>query len=118
MLVMPSRLAIRHFIRGASMAGYSSRDAVQEQMIVGMTSMKRVSFMWAVFTDAELGQLRPPTLLLIGDHEIMYEPRTALDLAAALIPGLQAKLVENAGHMLNGDQPAIVDKLILDFLSA
>jgi len=57
-----------------------------------------------------------PTLLLIGDHEIMYEPRKAVQRARQLIPNLQAELVAGAGHMLNSDQPEIVNKRILQFL--
>jgi pimeloyl-ACP methyl ester carboxylesterase len=57
-----------------------------------------------------------PTLLLIGDHEIMYEPNKAIDCATRLIPGLQAKLIRNANHMLNSDQSVRVNQLILDFL--
>jgi ATP-binding cassette subfamily B protein len=57
------------------------------------------------------------TLLLIGDHEIMYEPRKAIQHAMELIPNLQAELIRDAGHMLNGDQPEIVNRRILKFLS-
>jgi pimeloyl-ACP methyl ester carboxylesterase len=117
MMAMPSRLTIRRFIQGASTAGYTSSDPVHEQMIIGMTNMKKVSFMRPVFTDEELGHMHVPTLLLIGDHEIMYAPQKALDRAAGLIPGLQGQLIANAGHMLNSDQPGLVDKFISDFLS-
>jgi pimeloyl-ACP methyl ester carboxylesterase len=53
---------------------------------------------------------------LLGDHEIMYDPRQALDRAARLVPGLQTDLIPHAGHVLNSDQPAIVDERILRFL--
>jgi pimeloyl-ACP methyl ester carboxylesterase len=116
MLAMPSAFTVRRFIRGASTRGYSSTDPVHRQMIVGMTSLKHVSFMRPVFTDEELGQLRLPTLLLLGDHEVMYSPEQALARAGRLIPGLEGQIIANAGHMLNSDQPEIVDRLILDFL--
>ncbi len=117
MMFLPSRFTVRRFIDGISTAGYNSSDPFHEHMIIGITSMKRLSFMRPVFTDAELGGLRVPTLLLIGDHELMYAPQKALDRAAALIPGLRGQLIPNAGHALNTDQPGLVDKLILDFLS-
>ena len=117
MMLFPSRFTIRRFISGASSAGYSTKDPVYEQMIVGMMNMKNVSFMRPVFTDAELKGMDVPCLLLIGDCEIMYEPHKALDFAARLIPHLQGKLIPNAGHMLNGDQPEAVNELILKFLS-
>jgi pimeloyl-ACP methyl ester carboxylesterase len=118
MLVLPSRLTVRRFINGASISAYSSSDPVHEQMIVGMTSMRQVSFMRPVFTDEELGRMHSPALLLLGDHEIIYAPKKALVRAARLIPRLEGRLVPNAGHMLNSDQPEIVDGLISAFLSA
>jgi pimeloyl-ACP methyl ester carboxylesterase len=117
MMLHPSRYTIRRFINGASIKGYSVEDPVQEQMIVGMANLRNGSFMRPVFSDQELGQISAPTLLLIGDHEIMYEPRKAIQHAMELIPNLQAELIRDAGHMLNGDQPEIVNRRILKFLS-
>ncbi|HUH96246.1 MAG TPA: alpha/beta hydrolase [Anaerolineales bacterium] len=118
MLFMPSRLTVRRFINATSTKGYSREDLVHEQMIIGMMNMRHVSFMRPVFTKEELMRMAAPTLLLIGDHEIMYEPRKALERAARLISDLQAELIPNAGHMLNGDQPELINKRILSFLAA
>jgi pimeloyl-ACP methyl ester carboxylesterase len=98
------------------MTGYSINDPVHEQMIIGMMNMKNVSFMRPVFSDEELKRMQMPTLLLVGDHEIMYEPRKALERAGGLIPNLRAELIPNAIHLLNSDQPFIVDECILKFL--
>jgi pimeloyl-ACP methyl ester carboxylesterase len=117
MILLPSRTTIRRFIRGVSTNGYQADDPVYEQMIVGMPQLRHPTFVRPVFSDAELRELRAPTLLLIGDHEIMYEPRRALERATQLLPNLRAKLVPNAGHMLNSDQPAVVDERMLQFLS-
>ena len=69
-----------------------------------------------VFTDEELKQTAVPVLLLICNHEIMYEPRKALDCATRLIPNLQMELIPNASHMLNGDQAEVVNARILKFI--
>jgi pimeloyl-ACP methyl ester carboxylesterase len=116
MMTFPSRSTVKRFIHGASMTGYSINDPVHEQMIIGMMNMKNVSFMRPVFSDEELKRMEVPTLLLVGDHEIMYEPRKALERACGLIPNLQAELIPNAIHLLNSDQPFIVDECILKFL--
>ena len=89
-----------------------------EQMIIGMMNMRNVSFIQPVFTDQELGRVTAPTLLMIGDHEIMYAPQKALENAARLIPGIQAELVQNASHMLNSDQPELMDTRVLQFLAS
>ncbi len=98
------------------MKGYSKEDPVHEQMIIGIINMRKVSFMRPVFTEEELKQLVMPVLLMIGDHEILYEPRKALDGATRLIPGLQAELIPNASHMLDRDQAEIINARILQFL--
>ena len=116
MMLLPSRLTVKRFINGISMKGYSRDDPVHEQMIIGMINMQHVSFMRPVFTDEEFKQMTAPTLLLIGDHEIMYEPQKALERAIVLIPNLQAELISNANHMLNSDQPEEVNALVLKFL--
>jgi pimeloyl-ACP methyl ester carboxylesterase len=116
MVLLPSRFTIKRFINGASTKGYSKEDPVYEQMIIGMTNMRNVLFMRPVFTDEELKRMIVPILLLVGDHEIMYEPEKALDRATWLIHYLQAELIPNAGHMLNSDQPELVDACVLKFL--
>jgi pimeloyl-ACP methyl ester carboxylesterase len=116
MIFLPSRFTIKRFIHGTSTKDYSAYDPVHEQMIIGMTNMRHVSFIRPTFTDEELEQIAMPTLLLIGDHEIMYEPRKTLERAKQLIPNLRVKLVTCAGHMLNSDQPTIVNQCILEFL--
>jgi pimeloyl-ACP methyl ester carboxylesterase len=116
MMFLPSRFTIKRFINGISMKGYSQEDPVHEQMIIGVINMRRVSFMRPVFGEDEFKRMTMPVLLLIGDHEIMYDPQKALDRATQLIPGLRAELIPNANHMLNGDQAEFLNGRILQFL--
>ena len=46
-----------------------------------------------VFSDDELRAMRVPTLLLIGDHEVISDPATALARARRLIPDFEGELV-------------------------
>lgn len=117
MMLLPSRFTVKRFINGASTKGYSKADLVYEQMIIGMTNMRKVSFMRPVITVEELKRMTVSVLLLIGDREIMYEPKTALNRATRLIPNLQTGLIQNASHMLNSDQPEEVDDRVLKFLA-
>ena len=116
MLLLPSRLTVKRFINGASTKGYSKEDPVFEQMIIGMTNMRHVSFMRPVFTDEELRRIPAPILLRIGDRKIMYEPQKTLDCATRLIPNIQVELIPNTNHMLNSDQPESVNAYVLKFL--
>jgi pimeloyl-ACP methyl ester carboxylesterase len=67
------------------------------------------------FTDDELRQIKTPTLLLVGNEESLTDPKAALS-RSGLMPGSQAELVPDAGHILNQDQPGVVDDLILRYL--
>jgi pimeloyl-ACP methyl ester carboxylesterase len=116
MIVLPSRVTIRRFIHKASTKGYSMHNPVHEQMIVGMTNMRKVSFLRPQFTDEELKQVVIPTLLILGEHEIMYEPRKAIERASELLSNLQTELIPEAGHMLISDQPERVNQSMLNFL--
>ncbi len=69
-----------------------------------------------VATEAMLKQIAAPTLLLLGEREIIYNPQAALKRATQFIPTLETHLIPNAGHALNFDQPELVNTRILEFL--
>jgi pimeloyl-ACP methyl ester carboxylesterase len=71
-----------------------------------------------VCTEAELRQLGLPTLLLVGDHDVVYDEQAMRQRAARLIPKVQVTLIPEAGHALNLDQPALVNRSVLEFLGA
>jgi len=67
--------------------------------------------------DEELKKLRLPTLLLIGDHEVLYEADRAIKRAEELVENIQTALIPNASHMVNWEQTELVNSHILNFLS-
>ena len=70
----------------------------------------------SVFSDEELRAISSPTLLLIGEEELIYRAPKALRRASALMPSVEAELVPGAGHLLNMEQPERIDARILAFL--
>lgn len=70
-----------------------------------------------VFTDDELRQLSVPTLLMLGDREVIYDYAAAFNRAKKFIPNLETALIPNAGHALNFDQPELVNARLLKFLT-
>ena len=68
------------------------------------------------FSDKELRSLTMPVLVLIGDNDIINNNKS-LEIAKKLIPHVTTEKIRNAGHFLSFDQPEIIDKKILDFLS-
>jgi pimeloyl-ACP methyl ester carboxylesterase len=71
-----------------------------------------------VLSDAELGAIRAPTLLLIAKHEILYEPQPTLESAMTRMPGLEGEIVPGAHHLAAMSQPDAVNARIVDFLQA
>ncbi len=70
-----------------------------------------------VYNDKELHKLLTPMLLLIGDHEVIYNPQRAIRRATSRVAGLKAEIVPNANHNAQVTAPDVVNKKILDFLA-
>jgi pimeloyl-ACP methyl ester carboxylesterase len=69
-----------------------------------------------IFSDDVLHSLQVPTLLLIGQQEVIYNPVASVERARRLIPRIEADLVPNASHDMSAFQAKIVDERILKFL--
>jgi pimeloyl-ACP methyl ester carboxylesterase len=93
-------------------------DASWEEMMVLVTfEGARMNFVApAVFSQAELERIRAPTLLLIGDKEVLYEPHETLALAKRRMTKLQAEIVCHANHTAGLTRPEDVNQRILNFL--
>ncbi|MGA5821225.1 alpha/beta fold hydrolase [Kitasatospora sp. NPDC094028] len=70
------------------------------------------------FTDEELSSIRLPTLVLLGRRSALLRPRQVLERVTALIPNVQAEIVQRAGHGLNLDRPELVNERLLQFIAA
>ena len=81
-------------------------------------SAETMRVMPAVYSDEELGALKMPVLLLIGENEVIYNASKALARARRLIPDLTGELVPNCGHDISFNQHKIVDERMLTFLNA
>jgi len=69
------------------------------------------------YSDNALQQIKAPTLLLLGEREVIYDPQAALKRAANLIPHIETGIIPGAGHALSFDQPEMVHQRILEFLN-
>jgi pimeloyl-ACP methyl ester carboxylesterase len=116
LILFPTRLTGKWLIKGLSVKGYDPNDREAEQLIVGAMNLRsRIPFR-PVFSDDEFASLKVPVLLLIGDHEVLYDAKSAVDRAQQLIPHIEAGIIVNAGHMLSTDQPEEVSERVLEFL--
>jgi len=58
-----------------------------------------------------------PTLLLMGEDEVIYDPAAALERARRLVPDFRGELVPSSNHDMCFSQHAVVDARVLEFLS-
>lgn len=64
---------------------------------------------------ADLGAVRVPTLVVVGDQDTLTPPRVARDMAAA-IAGSELVVLRNAGHLSNIEQPVEFNRALEAFL--
>jgi 3-oxoadipate enol-lactonase len=63
-----------------------------------------------------LGKLGCPTLVGVGDDDILVPPRFSRELAA-VIPGATLRTVEGAGHCYFWERPDVFNAMCLEFLA-
>jgi pimeloyl-ACP methyl ester carboxylesterase len=126
MLLFPSRLTVRSFklwetYRGSlgSPEKLAFFNAKMEQMYLGLRFFNFHATKQTppgVFTDEELRGVRVPTLLLIGQQEVIYDPAASLERARRLIPCVEAGLIADASHDMSYFQAGAVDARVLEFM--
>jgi 3-oxoadipate enol-lactonase len=65
----------------------------------------------------ELGAIRAPTLVIVGDDDPALSPEQGKEIAAA-IPGAQLRVIEDARHITNVAQPRAFTDAVLGFAAA
>lgn len=95
---------------------YSPNAVPAVKQMLTTTDFRYSMYLPPVCTDEELRQITAPTLLLLGDHEVIYNYSAALNRATNLIPYIETTIIPGAGHALSFDQPEIVNTRILEFL--
>jgi pimeloyl-ACP methyl ester carboxylesterase len=92
-------------------------DSTIEELTLNLRSVQRHHPpMPPVLTDAEWGSLRPPTLFLAGEHEVIYSAGKAVRRLNRVAPQVSTEIIPDAGHDLTFAQPELVNERILRFL--
>ena len=92
-------------------------NPVVRQLIVGTKTLRpRMKVYPGVFTSSELAGIPSPLYLLLGEKEVVYDPRSAAARARRVMPKASVEIVPNAGHLLMMERPEFVNRRILTFL--
>jgi len=71
----------------------------------------------SVFSFDELSKIRAPILLLIGDHEVIYNPNRVIENAIRKIQGLRAEIIPDANHNAEYTAPDVINAKTIEFLT-
>ena len=116
--LFPMPKTVRPALRGM-MQGELPSETFVRQMEIGVAGFRYdVSGLYpGELSDEELASIRCPTLVLVGDHEMIYDAEEAIERAARLIPRVEAEIVPGVGHLLGMQRPDIVNHRIARFLT-
>ena len=124
MVWFPTRFTVNSFMRWLGLnerAGDTATKRVLDLFYLGLkhfrVPVETLRVMPVMFPAAQLRAMRVPTLLLVGEQEVICDPATALDRARRLFPDVQAELVPRSSHDMCSSQHRIVDARVLDFLN-
>ena len=69
-----------------------------------------------VISEVELSRISVPTLFIVGENEVIYDPVAAIEKVNLLMPDVETRLVPNANYLVSMEQPTLVNNHILQFL--
>lgn len=125
MNVLPFRFTYRRFFRWSfpNLAQKDSRflEALIEEFMVSARSFVPPNFKQSpkltAMSDNELQGLDVPTLVLIGENEVLYSAQEAVHRLETVAPHIQKEIIPDAGHDLLLVQMEMVNQKILAFLA-
>jgi len=90
----------------------------RNQIIAGYRGAKPLlQVMPSVFLDKEFIDYTIPTLLLIGESEVIYPIHKVIEIAKRIIPNLELHTIQGANHSLTIEHAEIVNDHTLRFLA-
>lgn len=121
--LIPARVFMKNFM--SWIATTDKRDETAQRLIDQMTDDAYLG-LWSFkprrmvppvpFTDEQLGRLPAATLFLVGDREVIFDPRQALAHLVSVAPQVRTELMPGAGHDFFVSRADEVNRSIVAFL--
>ena len=115
--------AVMKIMLGPRFLAHPARAAERERLRARLLAADRVGLCRATLgvvrrrgVAAEVGKIRAPTLVLVGEKDVATAPNKARWLHAH-IPGSRLVVVPEAGHTPTVEEPAQVNAALADFLA-
>jgi pimeloyl-ACP methyl ester carboxylesterase len=87
-------------------------DLEHKAVIAGRPAQRSAN----VISEAKLGEIRAPTLLMTGAADL-FTPPSIMRMVAARIPGSETAVAAEAGHSVYWEQPEFFNRTVLGFLA-
>ncbi|HTI41579.1 MAG TPA: alpha/beta fold hydrolase [Vicinamibacterales bacterium] len=125
MTYLPTRFTVNSFMHWIGLTdapGETDARAVLDLMYLGMKhfgfALETLRVTPSAFSHGELTSIYPPTLVLIGEREVIYNPAKALERALDLIPDVRGELIPRCSHDMVVRQRRLVDARVIEFLTS
>jgi pimeloyl-ACP methyl ester carboxylesterase len=93
--------------------------ALVEDAFIGLRCFKlKMPVAPTVLSDDELRGICMPALFLVGENEVVYPARKAVQRLNAVAPGIKTQIIPHAGHDLTIVQAEMVNELVREFLQS
>lgn len=94
----------------------SYRNRQRPGLVGPLLAVARSLPLWETGFARQLGQIRQPTLILWGAEDQVFPPQVGKQMHET-IPGSSFELIPAAGHIPQWERPAMVNPILLEFLS-
>jgi pimeloyl-ACP methyl ester carboxylesterase len=115
--INPSIKNVRKYFEYMSSPGKEQNIQYLEYVSSLIRGTKSKPISHRVFSDIELQTMNLSTLLIFGEHEKCLDYHSVIERATKLIPNLTTRIIPNTGHGLQGENPALVNSIIIRFLN-
>ena len=108
--------------RAGLLLGSAAGPAIHRQVIDTMSAIDPAAYVlgaravWLADQRGRAAAIDVPTLVLVGDEDVITPPALSVELAA-LIPGAKLTIIAGAGHLANLEQPLAFNTAVDKFLA-
>jgi pimeloyl-ACP methyl ester carboxylesterase len=117
MVLFPTHVTVNSFMRWLGIDNSSACELTYLGLKHFRMPPETLRITPTAFSDDQLRAMRVPTLLLMGEDEVIYDPAAALERGRRLVPDFRGELVPGSSHDMCFSQHQIVDARLLDFLN-
>ena len=117
--LLPLPATVKPGLKGM-MSGSLPDPRIVRQMELGVAGFRydRAGIYPSSLPDDELAGIACPTLVLLGDREMIYDPTAAAVRARARIPDCTVAVIPGVGHLLGLQRPDIVNPRLSAFVAS